>query len=145
MNIIKIKQGLITAVLLLCSWAVMAQEQDGTRKSIMPDTLAAMMASGADSNILILNTGPVDDILHAVNIGAVSETKNMKRLKKYLKKVDRNKEIVIYCGCCPFASCPNINPAYNLLAKMEFTHFRVLRLDDDLKMDWIDKSFPLAE
>lgn len=131
--------------LLFCSGMVTAQELDGTRKTIMPDSLAALMTSGADSNILILNTGPVDDILHAVSIGAVSETKNLKKLKKYLNKVDRDKEIVIYCGCCPFAGCPNINPAYNLLAKMGFTHFRVLRLDDDLKMDWIDKGYPLAE
>ncbi len=144
-SFIKMKRSVIIGLLLCSAWGLFAQDQSGRRNTIMPDTLAAMLTSGADSNMLILNTGPVDDILHAINIGAVSEAKNLKRLKKYLRKVDRDKAIVLYCGCCPFASCPNINPAYNLLTEMHFTNFKVLRLDDDLKMDWIDKGFPLSE
>lgn len=139
------KKIFLVITIFFCVQNIFAQDSKSGRRSIQPDSLAKVIEAGADSNILILNTGPVDDIKHAVNIGAVSDTKNIKKLKKYLKDVPRDKEVVIYCGCCPFAGCPNINPAYDLLASMNFTNFKILRLDDDLKMDWIDKGYPMKE
>lgn len=133
---------LLTIILFIGKGILFAQD---TRRTITPDSLAAIINSGADSDMLILNTGPVDDIKHAINIGAVSDAHNVKKLKKYLRKTDKDKSIVIYCGCCPFAGCPNIDPAYDLLAKMGFTNFRALKLDDDLKIDWIDKGYPMQE
>ncbi len=139
------KYLLTLALGLILSSNIWAQEKADMRRSIQPDSLATAINTGADSAILILNTGPVDDILHAINIGAVSEKPNLKKLKKYLKDVPKDKEIVIYCGCCPFATCPNLDPAYDLLSSMKFENFKILKLDDDLKMDWIDKGYPMPE
>lgn len=136
---------LAIAISLLIGSNSFAQASKGERRTLQPEALASLITANADSNMLILNTGPVDDIKHAVNIGAVSEEKNLKKLKRYLKNVPRDKEVIIYCGCCPFASCPNLNPAYDLLAEMNFTNYKILLLPEDLKMDWIDKGYPMAE
>ncbi len=55
----------------------------------------------------------------------------------------RNKEIVIYCGCCPLSGCPNIEPAYRKLEEMKFSNFKILDLPQDLQEDWIDKGYPM--
>lgn len=115
------------------------------KQYIEPLELATLLESPEAANMLILNTGPVDDIKGAVNIGAVSEPKGLKKMKKLLRKMPKDKEIIIYCGCCPLAGCPNIQPAYDLLSEMNFTNYKVLRLQEDLKADWIDKGYPMAK
>lgn len=137
---------IVIAALVLFLTHTQAQEKQSTgRQYIEPLELATLLESPDAGNILILNTGPVDDIKGAVNIGAVSEAKNLKKLKKLLRKQPKDKEIVIYCGCCPLAGCPNIQPAYDLLASMSFTNYKVLRLNEDLKVDWIEKGYPMAK
>jgi len=136
----------IAAILIMFLTPAYGQErQEADRQYIEPLELATLLESPDAGNMLILNTGPVNDIRGAVNIGAVSEAKNLKKLKKLLRKLPKDKEIVIYCGCCPLAGCPNIQPAYDLLTEMNFTNYKVLNLREDLKTDWIDKGYPMAK
>ena len=90
-----------------------------------------------------MNIGPVDDIKDAVNIGAIEHKKELKKLKKYLKHQDKDRAIVFYCGCCSMETCPNIKPAYALLDKMNFTNFKILNIEENLKIDWMDKGYPM--
>jgi hypothetical protein len=53
--------------------------------------------------------------------------------------------VVIYCGCCPFAKCPNVRPAFSTLLGMGFKNPRLLNLSHNLKADWIDKGYPLED
>jgi hypothetical protein len=108
-----------------------------------PAELAAAIKSG--DSVLILNTGPVDDIQGAVNIGPVEEKKNLRKLKKYLRVIPKDKEIVFYCGCCAMATCPNIKPAFYLLQKQGFTHFKILDIKETLAADWISKGYPMSK
>ena len=62
--------------------------------------------------------------------------------KEQLKKLPKNKRVVIYCGCCPFEHCPNVRPAIQLLKQMKFTNYRLLDLPKNIKIDWIDKGYP---
>jgi hypothetical protein len=57
-------------------------------------------------------------------------------------KEPRDREIVIYCGCCPWEKCPNIRPAFAALQEMGFTHVKALYVPDNLAKDWIGKGFP---
>lgn len=109
------------------------------------ETLAGRIKAGEAGNLLILNTGPVEDIRGAVNIGEVEKASNVKKLGKFLAGQPRDREIVIYCGCCPLAGCPNIEPAYRKLEQMQFTNFKILNLPQDLQEDWIDKGYPMPE
>lgn len=110
---------------------------------IEPATLASEIKADAANNILILNTGPVDDIKGAVNIGAVEEKKNIRKLKRFLKDVPKDKSIVFYCGCCNMETCPNIVPAFDLLKKEGFTNFKILDIKENLSEEWISKGYPM--
>ena len=55
----------------------------------------------------------------------------------------RDREIVIYCGCCPWKNCPNIRPAYEKLAQRRFTNVRVLDLPTTFRADWSDQGLPV--
>jgi thiosulfate/3-mercaptopyruvate sulfurtransferase len=94
---------------------------------------------------LILNIGPAGAILSSVHIGPVDEAKGLKILEEKIKSVPKDKAIVIYCGCCPFGHCPNIRPAFTLLTKKGFKNHTLLNLPKNIKADWIDKGFPMAD
>ena len=52
--------------------------------------------------------------------------------------------VVVYCGCCPFEHCPNIRPAMAVLKEMNFTDYYLLNLLRNIKINWIDKGYPVS-
>jgi len=94
-------------------------------------------------NMLIVSIGPDAVIKGSVEIGPGGETKNINKLKAYLKNVSKDKEIVIYCGCCPFERCPNVRPAFKTLKEMGFKNAKLLNLSNNIKTNWIDKGYPM--
>ncbi len=109
-----------------------------------PATLADILKSG-NEKITILNIGAVRDLPGAVHIGAVSNQQNMEKLQQALTVLPKNQPLIIYCGCCPFTKCPNIEPAYEELKKAGFTQIKILDLPTNLKTNWISKGYPLAK
>lgn len=77
-------------------------------------------------------------------VGAAGEDAGLAALEARAKGLDRDREIVIYCGCCPWSRCPNIGRAYSKLASMGFTHVEALYIPDDFGTDWVDKGHPVA-
>ena len=114
------------------------------RQLIGPAVLASTIGTPNSGGALIFNIGAVEDIKGAIRIGPVSKKENAEIFKARLKSLPPGTEIVIYCGCCPFAKCPNIRPAFILLQKLGFTHIRVLDLPSSLKKDWIEKGYPIS-
>ena len=111
---------------------------------MQPEKLAAIMNDSTAVKPLIISVGPVDLIKGAIKTGPAKEKENLKDLKNLLSKEDRKREIVIYCGCCPFKDCPNIRPAFSLLTEMKFTNRKLLNLLRNLKVDWIDHNYPMS-
>ena len=109
-----------------------------------PSALADQIKNGGTNLPLILNIGAVEDIKGATHIGAVNDAKNLEKLKNTVAALPKNTAIVIYCGCCPFARCPNIRPAFSELVKSGFTNVKLLNLSTNLKTNWIAKGYPLA-
>ena len=110
---------------------------------LIPEQLAAIINDSAAVKPLIISIGPVDLIKGAVKVGPAKEKDNLKELKKLLSQVDKNRNIVIYCGCCPFKDCPNIRTAFSLLNTMKFTNHKLLNLPRNLKIDWINHGYPM--
>ncbi|KIO77890.1 hypothetical protein TH53_07130 [Pedobacter lusitanus] len=108
---------------------------------IEPAALAAMISKKEE--VKIYNIGVVQNIRGAINVGAASDAVNLEKLKQLLKTVPKNKSIVIYCGCCPMGKCPNIRPAFKLFLEQKFTNVRLLDLPDNIKIDWVDKGYPV--
>ena len=77
--------------------------------------------------------------------GAASTAQGLDNLKDWAKPLPRDANIVLYCGCCPLAHCPNIRPAFLALRDMGFTHLRVLILPNDFNTDWIAKGYPVEK
>lgn len=140
-----------TAVLLVLFvstlTACMAQQKDPWTQGqlLEPSVLAQELKLPKDQQPVIIDVGPAGAIQNALTAGPAEHADGIRNLKVYLKDIPKNKEVVIYCGCCPFTKCPNIRPAFKTLLSMGFKNPKLLNLSHNLKADWIDKGYPLAD
>jgi thiosulfate/3-mercaptopyruvate sulfurtransferase len=81
-------------------------------------------------------------IAGSVFAGPGSKDEGIADLRKAVAGQPRTREIVLYCGCCPWDKCPNIRPAFAALREMGFTRVKVMAIPANLKTDWIDKGYP---
>jgi thiosulfate/3-mercaptopyruvate sulfurtransferase len=109
---------------------------------MQPSELAARLNDSAASLPVIISVGPGALIPHSMVTGPVQDDENLARLAKELQGIDRNKEVVVYCGCCPYEHCPNVRPAVALLKELKFSHYKLLDLPHNMKTDWLDKGYP---
>jgi thiosulfate/3-mercaptopyruvate sulfurtransferase len=134
---------LFFAVLTIHSSCGQAQNDPWKPNQLMqPAALAGMIDANAKDLPMIICIGPGALIKGSVDAGPAGSSGNLDKLKAMLEKENRNKSIVIYCGCCPFERCPNIRPAFNLLNSMHFTNHKLLNLSTSLKAEWLDKGYP---
>ena len=71
-----------------------------------PAALAATLADAKAPQPVIFNIGPVQQIKGAIAIGPVKAQANLDKLKQQLAKLPKDKEVIIYCGCCPLQPLP---------------------------------------
>ena len=76
--------------------------------------------------------------------GPTYKPEGIEQLKKCVAGVPKTREIVVYCGCCPWSHCPNVRPAFAELSKMGFKNLKVLYIPNDLGKDWVSKGYPVA-
>ena len=110
---------------------------------VEPADLAAEINHPSAHAPLVISVGPSASIKGSQEAGPAKDAVNLDRLRALLAKEDRNREVILYCGCCPFARCPNIRPAFTLLTEMKFNHARLLNLSHNIKTDWIDHGYPV--
>ncbi len=75
--------------------------------------------------------------------GPGSKPEGIEELKKAVAGQKKDREIVVYCGCCPWDKCPNVKPALAALREMGFTHVRSVVIKENFKTDWSDKGYPV--
>ena len=80
----------------------------------------------------------------AIFAGPASTAEGLAKLKAVTEKIPHNKEVILYCGCCPWEKCPNIHPAYDELRRMGFSRVVVLLIPRDFAHDWIGQGFPVT-
>ena len=140
-------RNLILAILITLSSGGSLFSQTGepwNSKQIMdPASLALNLKDPKAPKPVIYNIGPIEQIKGAIKIGPARDKKNLDAMRTQLSKLPKNKEIVIYCGCCPFQRCPNIRPAFELLNELKFTNVKLLNLSTNLNVDWISKGYPM--
>lgn len=110
-----------------------------------PSELADKISGTGTNKPLIISIGPAATIKTSVGVGPGSEAENRVKLAELVRNEPKNREIVIYCGCCPFAKCPNVRPAFTQLNELGFKKHRLLNLAKNLKTDWIDEGYPVIE
>jgi thiosulfate/3-mercaptopyruvate sulfurtransferase len=115
-----------------------------TEKQLLdPAELAKTLNNPDSPQPYLFCIGPQAVIKGSVYIGPTREKANLDALAKELDKLPKNADIVIYCGCCPYANCPNVRPAFELLNKKQFTNHKLLDLPKNIKVNWIDKGYPV--
>ena len=114
---------------------------------IQPKDLAAQLAArGAPP--AIVHVGPNflyrgKHIPGSIYTGPASKPEGLDALKLAADKLPRDRDIIVYCGCCPWDHCPNIKPAVELLQHMGFTHVKAMYVESSFGKDWVDKGYPV--
>src|SRR5579863_7719038 len=120
-------------LLLISAVSLLASEPWTGKDLIQPDQANKQLKSA-----LVIHVGfPV--LYRSAHIAATqfagpgSKPEGIADLKKAVAGQPLDREIVLYCGCCPFDKCPNIRPAFAALHEMGFTHVRVMMIETNLK------------
>jgi thiosulfate/3-mercaptopyruvate sulfurtransferase len=117
---------------------------------IQPEDLARSLAGAPAQRPILLHVGfkflfKSGHIPGSRFVGPASKPEGLVTLKLALVKVPREKRVVLYCGCCPWADCPNVHPAFRAAREMGFKDVRVLFIAKDLQRDWVDKGLPVSK
>src|ERR1039457_6069213 len=112
---------------------------------VQPRELEAQLA-GKGARPVIFMVGPnvlcrSKHIPGAVYAGPGNGAAGLAMLKAGAAKLPRDREVVLYCGCCPWDHCPFIRPAMNLLKEMGFTKAKALYLATGFRADWLDTGY----
>ncbi len=131
--------------------AAQPKSSDSWKESdlIQPKDLAAALGS-ASGRPLILHVGfPVlyrgAHIPGSIYAGAGSKSADRELLKKALAGIAHDREIVIYCGCCPWQDCPNVDPAFRAIKQMGYERVKALVIPTNLHADWVEKGYPVEK
>jgi thiosulfate/3-mercaptopyruvate sulfurtransferase len=125
--------------------ALLLMAAAGEMPLIQPKDLAAQLASAKP---VILQVGPnvlfrSKHIPGAIYAGPAATPQGLEVLNTAAAKLPHDRDIVIYCGCCPWDHCPNVRPAIEALKQMGFTRVKVMYVATNFKADWIDHGYPV--
>lgn len=117
---------------------------------IQPEDLARALADTTSERPMVLQVGfkvlfRSGHIPGSRFIGPGSKPEGVVALTQALAKIPRSHEVVLYCGCCPWADCPNIRPAFRAAQRMGYRNVRVLYIAKNLQHDWVEKGLPVRE
>ena len=140
------KTLLLSLMLMLCAVALAGAASLDRKYQVTPEELAKQVQAG--NAPLILNVGPkaLYDQAHirgSEYVGAGSSADGIAKLRERVKALPKKTAIVLYCGCCPWDHCPNVDPALAELQKLGFTHVKVMYVAHNIGTDWVDKGYPV--
>jgi thiosulfate/3-mercaptopyruvate sulfurtransferase len=138
-------------VVMVCAFSLhSAQAADSTNlKTITPEELLQSLKAPKPQPLLF-HVGSHMLYLQAhipgsEYLGAGSTEQGIQNLRKRVSSLPKNTAIVLYCGCCPWSHCPNVNPAYDALQQIGFTNVKILFIANNFGADWVDKGYPVAK
>jgi thiosulfate/3-mercaptopyruvate sulfurtransferase len=112
---------------------------------LTPKELSDMLTRGDKPAIVYVGFPSLYRAAHipgAVMQGPASKPDALEKLKQFARDLPKDRQIVLYCGCCPFAQCPNIRPAYSALHALGFKNLKVLVIEHNFHTDWVSKGYP---
>lgn len=117
-------------------------------QEIRPEALAKVLASPAGERPVVLYVGfhvlyLNSHIVGARPTGPASEPEGAQGLRRALQRLPRDRKVVLYCGCCPWADCPNIRTAFRIAWDAGYRQVQVLVLPKSFPQDWAGKGYPV--
>jgi len=118
-----------------------------TADLIQPAQLASMLKAPPASRPLVLQVGfrTLYDQAHIPGseyAGPANTDAGLQALRERVAALPKDSAIAIYCGCCPWARCPNVAAAYDTLRGLGFSNVKVVYIADNFGTDWVDKGYP---
>jgi rhodanese-related sulfurtransferase len=109
---------------------------------IEPKALNDRIASKTNLPVILNVSGLESEarIKGSLYVGDMTE-RNYSDLKLALGNTPKNKEIVVYCGCCSLSNCERVEQAFNLLRANGYTNVKVLNLVEGFIPDWSGKGY----
>lgn len=136
----------LTFALFLSVFFATAQQNIWKKEQLMPtDEMAEKIKTNAKDKPLLFNVGPMENIKGAVFVGRGTSISAIDKMKSTLSMENKARTVVVYCGCCSYASCPNIKPAFDALVSLGFKNAKVLDLPEGIKPDWVAKGYPMEQ
>jgi thiosulfate/3-mercaptopyruvate sulfurtransferase len=143
-NSIRMKKLITCLFFVSASLNYFAQEPLWKKEQLMPTKeLADKITANAKDKPILFNVGPMDNIKTAVAVGRATSVTGIEKIKTSLAWENKTKPVVVYCGCCSYASCPNIKPAYDAVIAAGFKNAKVLELPVGIREDWVAKGYPM--
>jgi hypothetical protein len=115
---------------------------------LQPEELNRLLHAPAANRPLVLQVGShvlftQAHIAGSEYVGPGSQSAGLQQLRSRVAPLSRKTFIVLYCGCCPWGRCPNLEPAFKLLGALGFTRVKVLYLAENFGTNWVDKGYPV--
>jgi thiosulfate/3-mercaptopyruvate sulfurtransferase len=147
----------------LLLWSVLSGQSASDpwteKETIQPDELVKILApstvvcAGSAAECLppaVLMVGPRilyngAHIVRALYAGPAGKPEGLENLTKVASTLVKGRRVVLYCGCCPMVTCPNIRPAFQKLKELGYENVRVLIIPTNLHDDWIAKGNPVEK
>lgn len=125
-----------------------ASDKPGGRDLVQPAALARQLSGPVARRPMLVHVG-FDALYRGGHVpgslyaGPASRPDGIRALANALQPVARDRNVVLYCGCCPWSHCPNVGPAFREARRMGFRNVKVLYVARDLQHDWADKGLPM--
>jgi thiosulfate/3-mercaptopyruvate sulfurtransferase len=137
---------------LICAGSSPAHAAEVWEKAdlVQPEELAATLNDPNQEKPAIVFVG-FDFLFRAahipgsLNVGPGAKPSGIEGLKRWAGGINKNKAVVLYCGCCPWRQCPNVRPAFEAARLAGLKNVKVLYVADSLVRDWIDKGYPVEK
>lgn len=136
------------AVLTAAATAVAGPDGWNDADLIQPADFAKRLAQKDASKVAVFHVGfgvlyRSKHIPNSVYVGPCNKPEGLESLRKAVASLPKDKEIVLYCGCCPWDHCPNMKPAFAELKQMGFRRVKALIIETNFSKDWIQLGYPV--
>ena len=140
---------LLTSVLAVFASSRAFSADTSTLQTISVDELVQILKS-SQAKPLLFHVGPhmlyqQAHIPGSEFLGQGSTPEAQQNLRNRVASLPKKTAIILYCGCCPWSHCPNVNPAYDTLKQLGFTDVKVLYIPNNFGADWVYKGYPTAK
>ena len=117
---------------------------------IKPEELTKWLSATAGAKPLVICVAfpvfyPGGHIAGAKFAGPAAKPEGIEALKRAANGLSKDRQIVLYCGCCPWDKCPNIRAAFRAMQELGFKEVKALYLPTNFHQDWTAKGFPIEK